>query len=184
MRHKYFYLDPQILQEILAGLDLLRLLNQLVLASGGDVEEAMSWMRYLQQEGYISEEVDLEAFFASLEEQQLVQRDSEGGLALTTGGERKIRKSAFEEIFAGLSKAGPGYHPIPSAGEGMARLPEPRAYQFGDDLHLLEPARSLQNAMRRTEGELDLAEEDLEVYETEHLMSCATIVAIDISHSM
>ena len=184
MRHKYFYLDPQLIQEILAGLDLLRLFNQLVLASGGDVDEAMSWMRYLQQEGYISDAVDLEAFFASLEEQQLVQRDSEGGLALTTGGERKIRRSAFEEIFAGLSKAGPGYHPIHSAGEGMERLPETRAYQFGDDLHLLEPARSLQNAMRRTEGELDLAEEDLEVYETEHLTSCATIVAIDISHSM
>jgi Ca-activated chloride channel family protein len=184
MRHKYFYLDPRLIQEILAGLDLLRLFNQLVLASGGDVDEAMSWMRYLQQEGYISDAVDLEAFFASLEEQQLVQRDSEGGLALTTGGERKIRKSAFEEIFAGLSKAGPGYHPIHSAGEGMERLPETRAYQFGDDLHLLEPARSLQNAMRRTEGELDLAEEDLEVYETEHLTSCATIVAIDISHSM
>lgn len=184
MRHKYFYLDPQLIQEILAGLDLLRLFNQLVLASGGDVDEAMSWMRYLQEEGYLSDEVDLEAFFASLEDQQLVQRDSEGGLALTTGGERKIRRSAFEEIFAGLSKAGPGYHPIHSAGEGMERLPETRAYQFGDDLHLLEPARSLQNAMRRTEGELDLAEEDLEVYETEHLTSCATIVAIDISHSM
>ena len=33
-------------------------------------------------------------------------------------------------------------------------------------------------------GELELAEEDLEVYETEHLTSCATVVAIDISHSM
>jgi len=184
LRHRYFHLDPRLIQEILAGLDLLRLFNQLVLASGGDVEEAMSWMRYLQQEGYLSEEVDLDAFFASLEDQQLVQRDGEGGIALTTGGERKIRKSAFEEIFSGLSKAGPGYHPIHAAGEGMERLPETRAYQFGDDLHLLEPARSLQNALRRTEGELELAEEDLEVYETEHLTSCATIVAIDISHSM
>ncbi|HXO22632.1 MAG TPA: VWA domain-containing protein [Thermoanaerobaculia bacterium] len=184
MRHKYFYLDPELLKAILAGLDLLRLFNQLVLASGGDVEEAMNWMRYLQEEGYLSKEIDLDAFFASLEDQQLVGRDGEGELQLTTGGERKIRKSAFEEIFAGLSRAGPGYHPIHAAGEGLERLPETRAYQFGDDLHLLEPARSLQNAMRRTEGELDLAEEDLEVYETEHLTSCATIVAIDISHSM
>ena len=44
--------------------------------------------------------------------------------------------------------------------------------------------RSFHNAMKRTMGRLDLAEEDLEVYETEHLTSCATIVAIDISHSM
>ncbi|MEA2691622.1 MAG: Ca-activated chloride channel [Acidobacteriota bacterium] len=184
MRHRYQYLDPALIQAILAGLDLLRLFNQLVLASGGDVDEAMNWMRYLQQEGYISEEVDLDAFFASLEDQQLIGRDSEGGMSLTGGGERKIRKSAFEEIFSGLSKSGPGYHPIHSSGDGMERQPETKRYQFGDDLHLLEPAKSLQNAMRRTKGELELAEEDLEVYETEHLTSCATIVAIDISHSM
>jgi len=184
MRHRYQYLDPALIQAILAGLDLLRLFNQLVLASGGDVDEAMNWMRYLQKEGYISEEVDLEAFFASLEDQQLIGRDSEGGMSLTSGGERKIRKSAFEEIFSGLSKSGPGYHPIHTSGDGMERQPETKSYQFGDDLHLLEPAKSLQNAMRRTKGELELAEEDLEVYETEHLTSCATIVAIDISHSM
>jgi Ca-activated chloride channel family protein len=184
MRHRYQYLDPALIQAILAGLDLLRLFNQLVLASGGDVDEAMNWMRYLQQEGYLSEEVDLDAFFASLEDQQLIGRDSEGGMSLTSGGERKIRKSAFEEIFSGLSKSGPGYHPIHASGDGMERQPETRAYQFGDELHLLESAKSLQNAMRRTHGELELAEEDLEVYETEHLTSCATIVAIDISHSM
>jgi uncharacterized protein with von Willebrand factor type A (vWA) domain len=184
MRHRYQYLDPALIQAILAGLDLLRLFNQLVLASGGDVDEAMNWMRYLQQEGYLAEDVDLDAFFASLEDQQLIGRDSEGGMSLTSGGERKIRKSAFEEIFSGLNKSGPGYHPIHSAGDGMERLPETRGYQFGDELHLLEPAKSLQNAMRRTKGGLELAEEDLEIHETEHLTSCATIVAIDISHSM
>src|SRR5262249_56806976 len=98
MRHKYFYLDPQILQEILAGLDLLRLFNQLVLATGGDVEEAMDWMRYLQQQGHLPEEVDLEQFFASLENQSLVARDNEGALQLTTGRERRVRRSAFAAI--------------------------------------------------------------------------------------
>jgi uncharacterized protein with von Willebrand factor type A (vWA) domain len=38
--------------------------------------------------------------------------------------------------------------------------------------------------MKRTHGGLELAEEDLEVHETEHLTACATIVAIDVSHSM
>ena len=45
MRHQYLYLDPDLIRQILAGLDLLRLFNQLVLASGGDVDEAMDWMR-------------------------------------------------------------------------------------------------------------------------------------------
>ena len=184
MRHQYLYLDPELIRAILAGLDLLRLFNQLVLASAGDVDEAMDWMRYLQQQGHIPEDIDLEAFFATLEEQQLVQRDGEGGLQLTAGGERRIRRSAFEEIFQGLDRAGTGYHPIRAAGEGIERLPETRSYKFGDDIHLLDSARSLQNAMRRTHGELELAEDDLEVFETEHLTTCATVVAIDISHSM
>ena len=184
MRHQYVYLDPELLQAILAGLDLLKLFNQLVLASGGDVEEAMEWMRYLQEQGHLPQELDLEAFFASLEDQNLVARDGEGGLQLTTGGERHIRRSAFEEIFSSLNKSGPGYHPVQHSGEGIERLPETRPYKFGDDIHLLDSARSLQNSMRRNKGEFDLQEEDLEVYETEHLTSCATVVAIDISHSM
>ena len=133
MRHRYGYLDPALIQAILAGLDLLRLFNQLVLASGGDVDEAMEWMRYLQQQGYLDESIDLDAFFAALEEQKLIRGDGEGGMALTAGGERRIRRSAFEEIFGSLRKAGPGYHPVRSAGDGVERLPETRPYRFGDD---------------------------------------------------
>lgn len=190
MRHQYLYLDPALIQAILAGLDLLRLFNQLVLASGGDVEEAMEWMRYLQAEGHLPEELDLEAFFASLEEQNMVGRDSEGGLQLTAGGERRIRRSAFEEIFSTLGRSNAGYHPIRASGEGIERLPETRPYSFGDDIHLLDSARSLQNAFKRNNSggaggdDFNLVEDDLEVYETEHLTSCATVVAIDISHSM
>ena len=83
-----------------------------MLATGGDVDEAMEWMRYLQKQGYLSEDVDLEPFFASLEEQNLVGGDGQGGLQLTAGGERQIRQSAFEEIFTELSRSGPGYHPV------------------------------------------------------------------------
>jgi Ca-activated chloride channel family protein len=185
MRHQYLYLDPELIKALLAGLDLLRLFNQLVLATGGDVEEAMDWMRYLQEQGHLPEEIDLEAFFASLENQNMVARDGEGGLQLTTGGERRIRRSAFEEIFSTLDKSGPGYHAVRAAGEGIERLPETHPYAFGDDIHLLDSSRSLQNAFRREQSdEFSLLEEDLEVFETEHLTSCATVVAIDISHSM
>jgi uncharacterized protein with von Willebrand factor type A (vWA) domain len=144
----------------------------------------MEWMRYLQEQGYLDENVDLDAFFASLEEQNLIARDGEGGVQLTTSGERRIRRSAFEQVFSGLDRAGPGYHPVRAPGEGLERLPETRSWRFGDDFHHLNVSRSLQNALKRTQGGLDLAEEDLEVHETEHLTSCATVLAIDISHSM
>jgi uncharacterized protein with von Willebrand factor type A (vWA) domain len=184
MRHRYAYLDPELIRALLAAEELQRLFNQLLLAAGGDVEEAMRWMRYLQEEGYLDQDLDLDAFFQSLEDQQMIGGDGEGGMVLTGVGERRIRKSAFEQIFSSLHKSGSGYHPVRAAGEGVERLPETRSWKFGDDLHHLDAPRSLQNALRRTSGRLELTEDDLEVHETEHLTNCATVVAIDISHSM
>ena len=184
MRHRYRYLDPSLLRALLAGLELQRLFNQLLLAASGDAEDAMDWMRQLQERGHISDSVDLEEFFDSLQRQRVIGPDGEGGVALTTSGERRIRRSAFEELFSNLERGGPGYHPVRSAGEGTERLPETRPFRFGDELHHLDAPRSLHNALKRTHGDLQLAEEDLEVYETEHLTACATVLAIDISHSM
>ncbi len=184
MRHRYRYLDPALLQALLNGLNLQRIFNQLLLASGGDVEQTMEWMRYLQEQGYLPEDLDLDAFFDSLEDQQVVARDQEGVPQLTGVGERRIRRSAFEEIFSSLERGGTGYHPIRSSGDGVEKLPETRPYHFGDELHHIDMARSFQNSLKRNFGQLSLSEEDLEVHETEHLANCATIVAIDISHSM
>ena len=184
MRHRYLYLDPELIKGLLASLDLLRLFNQLLLAAAGDPDQAREWMRELQGRGYVDESADLEAFFAQLEEQGLLERNPDGALALTTSGTRQLRRSAFEEVFSNLKKAGPGYHAIPAGGDGVERLPETRPYAFGDDLHAIDGIRSTANALKRTHGELELTEEDLEVSETEHLTSCATVVAIDISHSM
>lgn len=184
MRHRYFHLDPDLLRQMLAGIDLKRLFQQLLLASAGDAEEAMEWMRYLQEQGYIDESVDLDAFFAALERERLLERDGDGGLALSSAGERQVRRSAFEQIFSGLAKGAPGYHAIRASGEGVETLPESKPYAFGDDLARIDSVRSLGNALKRSQGELELAEEDLEVFETEHQTACATVVAIDISHSM
>jgi Ca-activated chloride channel homolog len=184
MRHRYFHLDPELIRALLAGLGLRELFNQLLLATGGDAEEAMEWMRHLQQHGRIDSSLDLDAFFESLEEQQLLERDGEGRIRLTGAGERRLRQSAFRELFTSLRRGGAGEHPVPAVGEGVERLPETRPYEFGDDLQLLDPLRSVHNALTRTRGRLELAEEDLEVHETEHLTACASVLAIDISHSM
>jgi len=184
VRHRYRYLDPELIRALLAALNLRALFNQLLLASGGDVEQAQEWMRQLQEQGFLPEDLDLDAFFAGLEEEQVIARDADGNLSLTGIGERRIRRSAFEEIFQHLDRGGPGYHRVADAGQGVERLPETRAYRFGDDVALIDPLRSVHNALRRTHGRLELAEEDLEVYETEHLTACATVVAIDVSHSM
>jgi uncharacterized protein with von Willebrand factor type A (vWA) domain len=186
MRHRYSWLDPELIRQLLAEMGLRRLFNHLLLQSGGDVEEAMRWMRMLQQRGLIDENIDLEAFFAQLTEEQIIGQDGEGNLTLAAGGERQIRRDALDEIFGGLKKSAAGYHSVPNAGQGTERLTETRQYQFGDDPMSIDSIRSLQNAMKHNDpaGQISIVEDDLEVFETEHNSGCATVVMIDISHSM
>jgi Ca-activated chloride channel homolog len=104
---------------------------------------------------------------------------------LTAGGERRIRKSAFEEIFGSLAKAGPGYHAVRAAGEGVERFPRPApTASVTTSAASTPPARSTTRWSAPPAPTSTSREEDLEVHETEHLTSCATMVAIDVSHSM
>ena len=187
MRHRYSYLDPDLIRQLLAQLGLRRLFNHLLLQSGGDVEEAMRWMRMLQERGLIDENIDLDAFFAQLMEENVIGEDQNGNLALAAGGERQIRRDALDEIFGGLKKSAAGYHSVNTAGQGSERLTEARGYRFGDDPMSIDSIRTLQNAMKHGDDPADpirITEEDLEVFETEHNSACATVVMIDISHSM
>src|SRR5437870_11635370 len=99
MRQRYSYLDPDLIRQMLAEMGLRRLFNHLLLQTGGDVEEAMRWMRMLQQRGLIDENVDLEAFFAKLTEENVIGQDSSGNLVVGAAGERSIRRDALDEIF-------------------------------------------------------------------------------------
>ncbi|HSY48684.1 MAG TPA: VWA domain-containing protein [Thermoanaerobaculia bacterium] len=186
MRHRYSYLDPDLIRQLLAEMGLRRLFNHLLLQSGGDVNEAMRWMRALQDRGYIDPNVDLDAFFARLMEDNVIGQDAEGNVVLAAGGERQIRRDALDEIFGGLQKSISGSHSVANPGQGSERLTETRPYQFGDDPLSIDSIRSLQNAMKHTDPDeaILMTEDDLEVFETEHNSSCATVVMIDISHSM
>jgi uncharacterized protein with von Willebrand factor type A (vWA) domain len=186
MRHRYSWLDPDLIRQLLEGMGLRRLFNQLLLQTGGDVEEAMRWMRMMQNRGYIDPNIDLEAFFAQLTEENIIGEDAQGNVVLAAGGERQIRRDALDEIFGGLQKSISGYHSVATAGQGTERLTETRQYQFGDDPMSLDSIRTLQNAMKHNDPSdaITITEEDLEVFETEHNSSCATVVMIDISHSM
>jgi len=165
---------------------LRRLFNHLLLQTGGDVEEAMLWMRALQERGYLDPDIDLDAFFAQLMQENIIEQDGNGNLVLAAGGERQIRRDALDEIFGGLQKSMAGYHSVAQAGQGSERLTETRPYHFGDDPMSIDSIRSIQNAMKHNDpaDAIAIAEEDLEVFETEHNSSCATVVMIDISHSM
>jgi len=183
MRYRYSDFPTDLLRQLLTYQELVKLFLQLVLQTGGDVEEALRWMKYLQQRGIIGEEVDLDQFAKALERNEIVEERG-GELALSAAGERRIRRSALEEIFSSLSRSGPGYHPVPRSGSGGELLPETRPYEFGDNPTAIDGVRTIGNAVRRDAETIALKAEDFEVHEEEHLTSCSTVLAIDVSHSM
>jgi len=164
---------------------LMEIFRNLMLQTGGDADEALRWMEHFGEEyGFFNEKFGIGDFKKLLEKSGEVERTPRG-LQITPKGEKRIRQDSLNEIFSTLQAGGSGDHRTPVAGKGGERLSETRAYQFGDNLSDLDPLASLSNAVRNHGvDDLTLTEDDLEVYEQEHLSACATVLMVDVSHSM
>ncbi len=160
--------------------------NDLLLQTQGDVEEALRYLRHLADRYKVFDDsLSLEDFRRYLESQNAIARDTRGHWKLTRKGERIIRTESLDAIFGGLERGTQGEHRVAAAGEGVERLPETRPYEFGDAVSQIDPQSTIQNAIKRAGiEELAVEEEDLQVFETEQLSSCATVLLVDISHSM
>ena len=171
--------DLQFIQQ------LMEIYRNLLLQTGGDADEALKWMEtFGEQYGFFNEKFGIEDFKKLLEESGEVRRAGQG-FEVTPKGERRIRQDSLNEIFSALQAGGSGDHRTPQAGRGGERLSETRSYQFGDNLGDLDPLGTIGNAVKRGGvDDLSVIEEDLEVFETEHLSSCATVLMVDVSHSM
>lgn len=188
MKFGYREFDPssESRQQLLKRLKALY--HELLLVSNGDAEQALEWLEMLAlRHGLFPEGFGIEDFKAALEKERLVERTA-GGLRMAPGGERALRRESLERIFEGLGKDAAGDHRVAAPGAGQERLTETRPWDFGDPPSLIDAAASVRNALRSGTGldggHLRLSEDDLEVFETEHLSSCSTVLLIDISHSM
>jgi Ca-activated chloride channel family protein len=161
---------------------LFKLFRNILLQTGGDVNETLSWMTSLNNRYHFSD--GLGEFIEKLKKDGIIKEDGQVYI-LTSKGNQTIRKSSFNEIFSNLQKKGFGNHNTPSSGQGVERLPETRPFSFGDATDQIEPTQSISNAIKRNGlDDFNLKEDDLEVFETEHQSTCATVLLIDISHSM
>jgi Ca-activated chloride channel family protein len=190
MRIRYSQWDQELLRE--ANLRQLRkLFNNLLTAANGDADQALRWMEYLgKRHGFFDEDYGIGDFREDLEQRGDLREasDNEGTVRyqLTEKGERGIRQEAFEELFSTMRRdAMAGDHRTPHSGAGGEKLPETREWRFGDATDDIDFTRSIQNAVR-TNGldDLRFVEEDLEVNQREQATSCATVMMVDISHSM
>jgi uncharacterized protein with von Willebrand factor type A (vWA) domain len=164
---------------------LSQLFSYLLIQTSGEVEDALEILRQIAREhGFFDENLSLEEIINKLVQEGIIEK-IEGTLNLTTKGIQQIRKDALREIFTSLRKGDIGYHETPQLGDGVNRLSETKKWRFGDMPTNIDLTSTLTNAFKRDGiDNFTLKEEDLEVYETELMTSCATVLMLDISHSM
>ena len=185
MRFRYSQWTPESQTDAERLQSLLSLFSYMVVKTSGDVEEALEWLRQLaRQHGILDEDLSLQELVEKLKELGIIE-EVKGINTLTTKGIQKIRQDALRHIFTSLKKAPGGNHEMPENGAGVDRLSETKKFSFGDMPTNIDLTSTLTNAFIRDGiDNFILKEEDLEVYETEHLTSCATVLLLDISHSM
>lgn len=166
------------------------LFRELLTIAGGDVPQALRWLTELDKEYGITDQFDenfgIGEFIEEMENRGYLKYDSEQSVLIPTGKtNRSIRKKALEEIFLQLKKGGSGNHKSPHTGKGLERQPETRNWQPGDDISQIDSVSTMLNMLKHSNiDQFDLQEDDLEVYDTDHHTSVATVLLIDLSHSM
>jgi uncharacterized protein with von Willebrand factor type A (vWA) domain len=185
MRYRYSKWTDQSLTDEQRLESLVSLFSHLMVQTSGDVEEALEWLRQLAQEyGIFDENLTIEDLIEKLRELGAIE-EVNNEYTLTTKGVQRIRQDALREIFTSLRKGGVGSHETPQTGKGVDRLSETKKWSIGDAATNIDLTSTLTNAYKRGGIEdFTLKEEDLEVYETEHMTSCASVLMLDISHSM
>jgi Ca-activated chloride channel family protein len=104
---------------------------------------------------------------------------------LTQKGMDFLGYRALKGLLGALGKSSAGAHDTPHLATGVEAEAASKPYEFGDTLNL-DIAATLKNAIER-EGlkvPIDLDYGDLMVHQAEYRSSCATVLLLDISHSM
>ena len=157
--------------------------------TSGDFDEAIDWLRQLDEEYKLTTpEYSIEDFIVDLKKKGYIREelkpDGKKGNAITAKTERAIRQQALEQIFGNIKRSGSGNHKSKSPGIGDEHTGDFRNYQFGDALDKVSMTESLRNSQINNGLDFRLTEDDLVVEETMHKSQMSTVLMIDISHSM
>ncbi|MGY5846922.1 vWA domain-containing protein [Salegentibacter sp. HM20] len=168
---------------------LFEIFKELITHTSGDFDEAMEWLKQLDEEyNLTSEDYTLDDFVEDLKKKGYIREeveDGEGGMAITAKTEQAIRKQALDQIFGKLKKGKSGNHRTNRIGTGDEHTGDFREYQFGDSLDRISMTESLKNAqINHGPGDFRMNEDDLVVEETHYKSQMSTVLMIDISHSM
>lgn len=186
IRYSQWTDDSQTSEERLE--QLFQLFSYLLVKTSGDVDEALDWLSRVDEQYNVLGDMTMQQFIDKLKEAGLIRENTSGNsdLDLTLKGAQRIRQDALREIFSTLKKSASGEHETPYIGNGVEHAGDLRNYVFGDAPSNIDSTSTLSNALKR-ESDLErftLEEEDIRVHESEHTTNVATILMLDISHSM
>ena len=165
------------------------LFQELLTVASGDVSQALHWLTQLDEEYGITDQFDdfgIGDFVDELKERGYIEPGQSGNiLVITAKTERSLRKRSLEEIFKNLDKGAAGRHQTNHTGRGLERQPETRNWQQGDDITHIDSTGTMMNMLKHSSiDKMSLHEDDIRVHDTDHYTSVATVLLIDLSHSM
>ncbi len=169
---------------------LFEIFKELITHTSGDFDEAIDWLRTLDEKYNITNEsYTMEDFIEDLKKRGYIKDeikpDGNAKQIITAKTERAIRKGSLEQIFGKLKKNGKGNHRSKSSGIGDEQTGDLRSFQFGDAVDKISITESLKNAqVNHGIGDFQLTENDLVIEDAHHKSQMSTVLMIDISHSM
>jgi len=170
---------------------LFDLFMELLTYTSGDVDEAIDWLRQLDEEHKLTDEnYSLDDFIEDLKKKGIIEGEpgkgkGPGKAKMTSKAEQIIRRRSLDQVFGKLKKGGRGDHKTRFGGKGDESTAERRDFEFGDPLEHISMTDSIRNAqVNNGVDDFKLTEQDLEVEEYEFKTNTSTVLMIDISHSM
>ena len=185
---------------------LFEIFQELITHTSGDFDEAIEWLRQLDEEYELTDdEYTIDDFIEDLKQKGYIREEFENGggemgdageegedgkgsggtISITAKLEQMLRKRALDQIFGKLKRSGSGNHKTGKLGRGDEHSGEFREYRFGDALDRISMTESLKNAqINHGIGNFSLDEGDLVIEDTEFKAQMSTVLMIDISHSM
>ena len=185
---------------------LFEIFQELITHTSGDFDEAIEWLRQLDEEYELTDdEYTIDDFIEDLKQKGYIREEFEDGggemgdageegedgkgsggtISITAKLEQMLRKRALDQIFGKLKRSGSGNHKTGKLGRGDEHSGEFREYRFGDALDRISMTESLKNAqINHGIGNFSLDEGDLVIEDTEFKAQMSTVLMIDISHSM
>jgi Ca-activated chloride channel homolog len=167
--------------------DLLKLFLELLIATSGNVSEALDLLTQLDSKYSITgDNYGMGDFIQELKDKNYIEESESRNIFIPTKKtELSIRRQSLEEIFNKLKKSGKGNHQTPYSGYGDETTSEKREYSFGDSMEQIDITDSIRNSqINHGIEDFRLTEKDLEVEERDFKTITSTVLMIDISHSM